>query len=294
MKTDNKILVSPGSDISLKNYDPSYTGEFKNKDDASEKLKKDIEKLGELQDVLYASDTYSLLIVFQAMDAAGKDGTIKHVMSGVNPQGCDVYSFKQPSTEELAHDFLWRVHTKAPQKGKIAIFNRSYYEDVLVTKVHPEFILHQHIPGVKSVDDINDEFWHRRYERIKSFEKMLFDNGTIIIKFFLHVSKEEQKRRFLERIEMPEKNWKFSANDLKERAFWHEYQKAYEKAISNTSVEHAPWYVIPADHKWFMRAAVGDIIVGSLKELKLKYPKISEEAKQQLDESKKTLMDEKD
>ncbi len=251
-------------------------------------LEKDVNRLSELQDILYASKKHSLLIVIQAIDAAGKDGTIKHVMSGINPQGCYVQSFKQPTDEELAHDFLWRVHKEVPQKGMIAIFNRSHYEEVLVVRVHPEYLSAQNLPA----KNIDDNFWQERFNRIKSFEKLLFDSGTIILKFFLNVSKEEQKKRFLDRIEEPEKNWKFSANDVKEREHWNDYMQAYEKAISDTSTEWAPWYVIPADNKWFMRAAVGDIIVGTLESLDLKYPDVSEKEREELKKCKELLTNE--
>jgi PPK2 family polyphosphate:nucleotide phosphotransferase len=224
------------------------------------------------------------------MDAAGKDGTIKHVMSGVNPQGCEVHSFKEPSREELEHDFLWRCSKRLPERGKIGIFNRSYYEEVLITKVHPELILRQSIPGINRIEDINDGFWKRRYEQINAFEKHIYENGTIILKFFLHVSKKEQRERFLKRIEKPEKNWKFSIDDVKERAFWDKYQQAFEDAINSTSTHYAPWYIIPADRKWFMRTAVGDIIVDTLESLNLKYPDVSDKMKTDLLEAKELLM----
>jgi PPK2 family polyphosphate:nucleotide phosphotransferase len=292
LRHDKKLLVEEGSKLTLKDYDARYTAIFKDKEDAGEMLKKDIERLGELQDVLYASADYSLLIVFQAMDAAGKDGTIKHVMTGINPQGCQVTSFKQPSTEELDHDYLWRVNKNLPRRGMISIFNRSHYEEVLVTRVHPEYILSQNIPGIDSVDKINKSFWENRYESINNFEKHLYDNGTVILKFFLHVSKDEQKNRFLKRIEEPEKNWKFSLGDVKERQYWDKYMEAYEEAIEHTSTKHAPWYVIPADKKWFMRAAVGDIIVGTLESLELSYPQINSSEKAKLEEAKDFLLKE--
>ncbi len=242
--------------------------------------------------MLYAYNKYSLLIIFQAMDAVGKDGTIKHVMSGVNPQGCVVTSFKQPSTEELEHDYLWRVNKALPRRGMISIFNRSHYEEVIVTRVHPEYILYQNIPGINSIDKIDSSFWMKRYESINDFEKHTADSGTVILKFFLHVSKDEQKERFLARIEEPEKNWKFSAKDVKERQFWESYMEAYEDAINNTSTDYAPWYVIPADRKWFMRAAVGDIIVGTLEELNLSYPKVSDIEKAELNKVKNIILKE--
>ena len=294
LKDDKRIFVKPGAEINLKDYDTDYTAGFKNKEDAEEKLQADIASLTELQDKLYSSCSHSLLIVFQAMDAAGKDSTIKHVMSGVNPQGCDVTSFKLPNSVELSHDYLWRIHKNAPVKGKIEIFNRSHYEEVLVTRVHPEILLKQNIPGIDSPDKVDEEFWKRRYKNICEFEKMLFDSGTIILKFFLHVSKKEQKKRFLARIDKPQKNWKFSLADLKERALWNDYKKAYEKALTNTSKDYAPWYIIPADNKWFMRAAVGDIIVGTLSELNLKYPQITDAEKEELAKAKASLLSEPD
>jgi PPK2 family polyphosphate:nucleotide phosphotransferase len=292
LRLDEKLLVKPGSKIDLKNYDTKYTAGFRNKDDALEMLEQDVKRLAELQDMLYAYNKYSLLIIFQAMDAAGKDGTIKHVMSGINPQGCVVTSFKQPSTNELEHDFLWRVAGELPRKGMIRIFIRSHYEEVIVTRVHPEYVLYQNLPGIGSIEKIDTAFWMKRYDSINNFEKHISESGTVILKFFLHVSKHEQKERFLKRIEEPEKNWKFSARDVKERQFWHKYMEAYEDAINNTSTRYAPWYVIPADRKWFMRAAVGDIIVGTLEELKLSYPKLSEVEKTELNEAKDIILNE--
>lgn len=288
MNYDN-ILIKPGSKVDLKDYDTAYTDEFKDKESAKEKLLEDIEKLSDLQYKLYASNAYSLLIIFQALDAAGKDGTIKHVMTGANPQGCEVTSFKAPTPEELDHDFLWRCINHLPEKGDIGIFNRSYYEEVLVTRVHPLFILNQKLPSVTKVDDITDKFWQKRFKQINNFEKHLYENGTVILKFFLHVSKQEQKKRFLKRIDDPSRNWKFSMTDIHERKYWKDYQKAYEDMLSNTSTEYAPWYVIPADHKWFMRTAVGDIIVKTLKQLDLKMPELSDSGKKELLEAKKIL-----
>jgi len=292
LRHDENLLVKEGSNLKLKDLDPKYTAIFKDKEDAEEMLQNDIEQMAALQNILYASAKYSLLIVFQAMDAAGKDSTIKHVMSGINPQGCVVTSFKQPSHEELAHDYLWRINEHLPRRGMISIFNRSHYEEVLVTRVHPQYILAQNIPGIDSVDKIDKQFWHDRYESINNFEKHLAENGTVILKFFLHVSKEEQKKRFLKRIDEHEKNWKFSSADVKEREYWDKYMEAYEDAINNTSKKHAPWYVIPADKKWFMRAAVGDIIVGTLESLKLSYPKVSQEELAELNKAKTLLINE--
>ena len=291
-RKDENLLVKPGKKVNLKDFDTCYTANFKNKEDAAEMLAKDIARLAELQDMLYAMNKYSLLVVIQAMDAAGKDGTIKHVMTGVNPQGCNVTSFKQPSVEELEHDFLWRVNRAMPKRGMIAIFNRSHYEEVLVTRVHPEYILGQNIPGIDTVDKVDKKFWQKRYEIINNFEKQAYENGTIIIKFFLHVSKDEQKKRFLSRIDEPEKNWKFSTSDVKERQLWDKYMKAFEDAIESTTTDYAPWYVIPADKKWFMRAAVGDIIVGTLEKLDLSYPTITEKEKQELQGAKTLILNE--
>jgi PPK2 family polyphosphate:nucleotide phosphotransferase len=259
--------------IRLADYDPASSGNFRDKGEAKEELGRDIERLAELQDVLYAHDSYSLLLIFQAMDAAGKDGTIKHVMSGVNPQGCQVFSFKAPSTEELDHDYLWRCMKRLPERGRIGIFNRSYYEEVLITRVHPEILERQKHP----VKAKGSDFWKQRFREINNFERYLVDNGIVVLKFFLNVSKEEQRKRFLERIETPEKNWKFSRNDVTERGFWNDYMDAFEDAFNHTSTEHAPWYVIPADHKWYARLAVAKIIVHALEELNLHYPQPTEE-----------------
>jgi PPK2 family polyphosphate:nucleotide phosphotransferase len=283
------LIVPADKTISLhKDYDPAYKADYLTKEDANELLQYTIDRMAELQDKLYAQDTYGVLILFQALDAAGKDGTIKHVMSGINPQGCDVTSFKTPSTEELDHDYLWRVCKALPERGRIGIFNRSYYEEVLVVRVHPEFLEQQKIPE----KDRGQHFWKKRFEQINNFEKYLADNGIIVLKFFLNVSKEEQKKRFLERIDLPEKNWKFSANDLKERAFWDDYMDAYETMFNHTSTSWAPWYIIPADHKWFTHLAVGTVIAHKLESLNLKYPNVSEELKQQLLEAKKSLENE--
>ncbi|MDG4562141.1 MAG: polyphosphate kinase 2 family protein [Candidatus Competibacter sp.] len=281
-------MVPPGHKISLrKDYDPEFTAGFKDKKDARKKLEQNIAELAEYQDILYAQDTYALLLIFQAMDAAGKDGAIKHVMSGVNPQGCQVYSFKSPSAEELDHDYLWRTNKMMPERGRIGIFNRSYYEEVLVVRVHPELLDHQKIPPAA-----RENIWKRRYDQINNMEKYLSENGVVILKFFLNVSKEEQKKRFLERIDRPEKNWKFSTADAKERAFWDDYQNAYEDCLNRTSTEWAPWFVVPADNKWFTRLTVSEIIVRTLKRLNLRYPEVSEERRQELLEIRKLLEDE--
>ncbi|MEN8120502.1 MAG: polyphosphate kinase 2 family protein [Bacteroidota bacterium] len=287
----DKLRASAGEKISLKNFDPGYTGEYKEKD-AKKKLKKNIDKLDDLQYTFYASDSHSLLIVLQAMDAAGKDGAIRHVMSGINPQGCEIHNFRSPSKNELDHDFLWRHYLKLPERGQIGIFNRSHYENVLVTKVHPEYILGEQLPGVESLKDVNDQFWMNRYEQINNFEKTIHQNGTVIIKFFLHLSKEEQKNRFLDRINEPDKNWKFSYGDIEEREHWDEYQNAFEQAISNTSTKYAPWYVIPADNKWFSRIAISDIIIHTLKSLDLKIPELEAKERAKLEKAKDILLNE--
>jgi len=278
--------IEPGSKVSLKDYKTEETSKFKDKDEAKDALKKGVKRLAKYQDILYAANTYSVLIVFQAMDAAGKDSTIEHVMSGVNPQGCQVFSFKSPSAEERDHTYLWRNMKALPERGRIGIFNRSYYEEVLVVRVHPEFLAGQQLPETLKT---GKGIWKQRFEEINNFEQYLTNNGTTVIKFFLNVSKAEQKRRFLDRINRPEKNWKFSASDLKERALWDDYQNAYEDMLSNTSTAAAPWYVIPADDKKFMRWQVAEIIGDRLKALKLSYPEVSEEHKQRLQEAKAAL-----
>jgi PPK2 family polyphosphate:nucleotide phosphotransferase len=289
-KSPSPFLIPPGVEISLrKNYDPGYTDDYTSKKDAAEKLQADIEQLAKYQDMLYAQDTYALLLIFQAMDAAGKDGTIKHVMSGVNPQGCDVCSFKAPSAEELNHDFLWRCSKRLPDRGRIGIFNRSYYEVVLVVRVHPELLEAERLPPAARGKAI----WKRRFADINNFEKYLTDNGIVVLKFFLNVSKAEQKKRFLERIDRPEKNWKFSASDAKERAFWDDYQQAYEDVFNHTSTACAPWYVVPADYKWFTRMVVAGIVLDALKKLKLRYPTVSEDRKRELLQARDILDREK-
>ena len=285
--------VDPGEKFRLADHDPTWMGTEEMKVLGADKLKKEAKRilernqdsLSEAQELLYASDTYSLLLIFQAMDAAGKDGTIKHVMSGVNPQGCQVFSFKRPSAEELDHHFLWRYTNRLPERGRIGIFNRSYYEEVLVVKVHPEILGTQRIPGDKG----GQGFWEARYEDINNLEKHLARNGTLILKFFLNVSRDEQRRRFLERLEDPEKHWKFSEADLAERDFWDQYMDAFETAINATSTEWAPWYVIPADHKWVMRAIVSQVITETILSLDLEYPKASKEKEQRMEEVRRAL-----
>jgi PPK2 family polyphosphate:nucleotide phosphotransferase len=285
----NKFKITEGEKFSLNDFDTAYSADIK-KEDSEAILGDLVKQSAALQSALYADNRYALLILFQAMDAAGKDGAIAHTMSGLNPQGCEVYSFKQPSAEELEHDFLWRHHKAVPEFGRIGVHNRSHYENVLVTKVHPELLLNEHLPSIKSVKDVSKEFWDHRYETIRTFEKHLFYNGTIIIKFFLHLSKDEQKERFLKRIDDPEKNWKFSAADIRERGFWDDYMKAYEKAIKETSTEHCPWYILPADKKWFTRIAISTIILDTLKSLKLEYPVLPKAEKEKLEEAKKELI----
>jgi PPK2 family polyphosphate:nucleotide phosphotransferase len=282
----DKFLVKEGSKVDIGRHATDYTGNYREKDEAEDDLEKNVRRLSDLQDILYAQDKRSLLIIFQAMDAAGKDGAIEHVMSGVNPQGCHVVSFKQPSDEELSHDYLWRCAKNAPERGRIGIFNRSYYEEVLVVRVHPQILQGQHLPDeVKNDKDI----WTKRFKQIRNFEEHLAENGTHIIKFFLNVSKKEQKERFLARADEPDKNWKFSAGDVKERGYWDDYMKAYAEAIEATSTEHAPWYIIPADKKWFTRLAVSEVIVNKLESLGLHYPVVTDEHLADIREARKLL-----
>lgn len=288
------LMAKPGKKISLqKDFDTDYDKGLINKKEGEEMLEEGVTNLAKLQDKLYAHNEYSVLIVLQAMDAAGKDGAIKHVMSGLNPQGVKVSSFKAPSNEELDHDYFWRHYKALPARGEIGIFNRSHYENVLVTRVHPEYILGEKIPGITSLKDVDKKFWEERYKQINRFEKNLSENGTIIIKFFLYMSKDEQKARFLERIDNPAKNWKFSTADAKERAHWDEYMEAYEELLSNTSQKHAPWYVIPANDKWFSRLAIAAVITREFEKLKLKYPKVSAAQLAKLQEAKAQLEAEK-
>jgi PPK2 family polyphosphate:nucleotide phosphotransferase len=280
--------VTDGKDFRLKDVDPGDTLDLGDEDKprAKEALVMGIEALADLQDKLYAEDRWAVLLIFQAMDAAGKDGTIKHVMSGVNPQGCQVTSFKSPSAEDLDHDYLWRCTKSLPARGHIGIFNRSYYEETLVVRVHPEYLEKQKLPPELVTKDI----WKERYKDIRSFERYLTRNGVIVRKFFLHVSKKEQKKRFLGRLENPEKNWKFSANDLTERAYWDAYMEAYEDMIRHTATEDAPWYVVPADNKWFTRVVVAAAIVSTLGSLDLHYPKVSAEKLKALAAAKRALL----
>jgi PPK2 family polyphosphate:nucleotide phosphotransferase len=287
----DQFRITPGKKVRLKDYDPAWAGEgygskSERKEFAARVLSEDVSALAEAQEMLYADDSWSLLAIFQAMDAAGKDSTIKHVMSGVNPQGCQVYSFKHPSSEELDHDFLWRCARCLPERGRIGIFNRSYYEEVLVVKVHPNLVASQHIPDV-DVDD--KKFWEHRYESINNFERHLGRNGTAIVKFFLYVSKEKQRERFLDRINDSTKHWKFAASDMAERGHWDEYMDAYEECLEETSTKWAPWYIIPADHKWVSRALVANILVHTIHSLGLSWPKVTDEQKRQIQEAKNRL-----
>jgi PPK2 family polyphosphate:nucleotide phosphotransferase len=274
-RKDLERLVAPfrvtsGRGFHLKDYKPGATLGLKNKEQAGEWLRRGVEALADLQERLYAQDRWALLLVFQAMDAAGKDGTIKHVMSGVTPQGCQVYSFKAPSTEELDHDFLWRTSRSLPERGRIGIFNRSYYEETLVVRVHPELLAKQHLP--QSL--VSKRIWKDRFEDINNFEHYLARNGIIVLKFFLNVGKEEQRQRFLARLEMPEKNWKFSLADAQERQHWSDYQEAYDDMIKHTATSHAPWHIVPANNKWFARLVVAATVVQRLQELKLQFPDV--------------------
>jgi PPK2 family polyphosphate:nucleotide phosphotransferase len=287
----HQFLVEPGSEVNLKQFVTDWTetdnakdlGKDAIKERAAAILTESHKQLDTAQELLYASDTHSVLLIFQAMDAAGKDGTIRHVMAGVNPQGCQVFSFKKPSAEELDHNFLWRYMKALPERGRIGIFNRSYYEDVLVVKVHPEWLG----PGQPAKPDKN--FWENRYEDINNFEKHLTRNGTLVLKFFLHVSKGEQKKRFLERLNNPDKHWKFSEADMAEREHWKDYQKAFEDALSATSTKRAPWHVIPADRKYVARALVADIVCTAIQNLKLEFPKVSAEKMARLEAARAQL-----
>src|ERR1700758_735321 len=287
-KIATEYRVDSGKKFRLKDFDPADTAHWKSKEHAAKALEEGIAKTAELQDKLYAQNNWALLLIFQAMDAAGKDGAIKHVMSGVNPQGCQVYSFKAPSEVELQHDFLWRTTRDLPERGHIGIFNRSYYEEVLVVKVHPEILKSQKTPSVL----VGRKIWNERFEDIRCFERHMARSGTVIRKFFLNVSKKEQKKRFLERLEEPEKNWKFSASDVRERACWDDYQEAYEDMIRNTATEHAPWYVVPADNKWFTRLVISTVIVDTLESLDLAYPKVDAVKRKELEAAKKGLLEE--
>ena len=290
LKLCEPFEVKHGDSFRLKDYDPGDVHGIQSKEKANLLLQHSIEVMQELQEKLYAQDQWAVLLIIQAIDAAGKDSLIKHVMSGVNPQACEVASFKQPSTEELNHDFMWRAARRLPERGKIGIFNRSYYEEVLVVRVHQDFLAKQHLPpGV-----VTKKIWKERFEDIRNFEQYLSRNGTVIRKFFLHVSKEEQRRRFLARLDEPEKNWKFSEADVRERQCWDDYMNAYEDMIRQTATPEAPWYVVPADHKWFTHIAVSSAIIQTLKGLDLQLPKVDKERRKQLEEARQALMKEKD
>jgi PPK2 family polyphosphate:nucleotide phosphotransferase len=281
------FLVVPGTRVRLRDLKTHSATPFGDKKEAQEALEKDVEEMAELQRRLYAMNSWSLLLIFQAMDAAGKDSTIRHVMSGLNPQGCQVFSFRAPSDEELDHDYLWRTNKNLPERGRIGVFNRSYYEEVLVVRVHPELLDKQRLPvRPKKLRTL----WDERYEDINALERYLTRNGTVIRKFFLHVSRDEQKKRFLERLETPRKHWKFSARDVEERSFWNDYMKAYERMLEATSTDGAPWYVIPADNEWFTRYTVARIIVSTLRDLKLEYPALSGEDEKALKSARKELI----
>lgn len=290
-KLSKPYRVTDGKEFRLKDFDPGDTGPLgaEDKPRAKEALQTGTEALAGLQDMLYAQDRWSVLLIFQAMDAAGKDGAIKHVMSGINPQGCQVASFKAPSAEELDHDYMWRCTKHMPERGRIGIFNRSYYEEVLVVRVHEDFLQKQKLPPELITKDI----WDDRYRDIRSYERYLNNNGTIVRKFFLHVSRKEQKKRFMERIETPEKNWKFSASDAKERGHWKEYMEAYEEMIRHTATDRSPWYVVPADNKWFTRVVVAATVIDALGSLDLEYPKVGKEQLDELAAAKAVLMGEK-
>ena len=285
----DRYRINKGAKFCLKDMDPGDTGKIKSPEKATELLRRSVEVMGEFQEKLYAQDRWSLLLIFQAMDAAGKDGTFKHVLSGLNPQGCHVSSFKAPSDTELDHDFLWRTTCALPERGRIGIFNRSYYEEVLVVRVHPEFLAGQKLPPKLMGDGI----WKERFEDIRNFESYLGRNGVVTRKFFLHVSKEEQRKRFLDRLNEPKKNWKFSANDVKERAHWDEYMDAYEDMIRHTATKDAPWYVVPADNKWFTRIVVAGAIIETLQSLDLHFPKVGKSKVKELADAKNALLNEK-
>jgi len=280
-----RFRVLPGKKVSLRRYDPGDTRPFRHKEQAAARLDRGLERLVSLQEQLYAHNRWAVLLIFQAMDAAGKDSAIKHVMSGLNPQGTQVFSFKRPSDEELDHDYLWRTVKALPERGRIGIFNRSYFEEVLVVRIHPEILGGEKLPASL----VTERIWNDRYEDINAFERHMARNGTLIRKFFLHVSKKEQRRRLLERLDEPSKNWKFQSGDLAERERWDDYMKAYEEVLSKTSTKHAPWFVIPADHKWFMRLAIAEVVVDALDGLDLTLPKLSKADLDELAAARKRL-----
>ena len=285
-KLAKSYRIDDGKHFRLKDFDPGDTGDWKSEDDAKEQLQKDIAQMADLQAKLYAQDHWSVLVILQALDAAGKDGTIKHVMSGVNPEGCEVHSFKAPSETELQHDFLWRTTRHLPERGHIGIFNRSYYEEVLVVRVHSDVLKNEKLPPSL----VTDKIWKERFEDIHAFERHMSRSGTVTRKFFLHLSKKEQKKRFLARLEEPEKNWKFSAADIREREYWDDYQNAYEETIRHTASKHAPWYVVPADNKWYTHLVVAAAIVETLEELKPSFPRVDRAKRKEIEEAKKELL----
>lgn len=293
IKENKKICVKEGKGFKLSKFKTNERLHFKDENTLKEELSLYTGKIASMQERLYANDKHSVLLVLQAIDAAGKDSCIKHVLTGVNPQGCQVVSFKQPSKEELDHDFIWRTYRQLPERGKIGVFNRSYYEEVLVCKVHPEYVLAQNIPGITKSKDLNEKFWADRYRAINEMERHLVKNGIILIKVFLNLSKEEQKNRFLERIDNPRKRWKFSFSDLKERELWDDYQSAYDDMIRETSTKHAPWYVVPADSQWVSRAIVGQLILEHMETFKLKYPEVTADTLTAMEKARKLLMNEK-
>jgi PPK2 family polyphosphate:nucleotide phosphotransferase len=281
--------IMNGAKFRLKDFAPGDTDGVKSKEHAQVMLEESTKKLCDMQEKLYAQNQWALLVIFQAMDAAGKDGAIKHVMSGVNPQGCEVYAFKAPGPEELSHEYLWRAHKQVPARGKIGIFNRSYYEEVLVVRVHEDILKNQRIPQQLTAKSI----WEQRYKDMNAFEKYLTRNGIVVLKFFLHLSRQEQKKRFLERLEDSTKNWKFSMADVKERGYWHHYMAAYEEMIQNTATENAPWYVVPADNKWYTRLVVASAVIETLKKLDLQFPDVDDEKKKELRKVRESLLQEK-
>jgi len=288
-KLASRYCITDGKKFRLKDFDPGDTDGMKSKKLAEKALAHSSAMLTEMQEKLYAQDEWALLLIFQGMDAAGKDGAIKHVMSGINPQGCDVYAFKAPTHEELDHDFLWREHKVVPGRGKIGIFNRSYYEEVLIVRVHPQFLKNEKLPD----ELVTKHIWEERYENINAFERFLTCNGVVIRKFFLHISKEEQKKRFLSRLEDSKKNWKFSMDDIKERKFWKDYHEAYEEMVQNTATKRAPWYVVPADNKWYARLVVASAIIEALDGLNLAFPDVDKEKKKELENIREALLAEK-
>jgi PPK2 family polyphosphate:nucleotide phosphotransferase len=281
----NPYRIEDGAQFRLKDFDPADRGPIRSRQNAAAALQHGIERLTDLQDKLYAQDQWAVLLIFQGMDAAGKDSTIKHVMTGVNPQACQVYSFKQPSEEELNHDYLWRTSQRMPERRRIGIFNRSYYEEVLVVRVHSEMLEREKIPSSL----LGKKIWEQRFEDIRGYERYLSRNGIVVRKFFLNISKEEQKQRFLKRLDEPEKNWKFSAADIHERQYWDDYMKVYEDMVRNTATEEAPWYIVPADHKWYARVVVAAAVAETLEGLNLSYPKTTAEKQKELDEARRML-----